>query len=224
MENNKEIVLTDGTEKTDETVEETTGNEESKKEVEKSIKTYNDTDVDEIVGKKLTRAEKKYERELERIKKSYETKYGELEATLKAGMEVDDIDTATEKLKEFYEGQGTKIPKKTDKLTEKQIEILGKAEAKDVIELGIDEMNAEAQRLADIGYDNLSGVDQVVFGELVRTLTYEKKKNELKDKDVDTSILESNDFNEFASQFNDNVSITQIYQMFEKTSKKQVIT
>ena len=136
------IELTDTTETNKETpiVEET-------KEVTKK---YDDDDLDKIIARKLAKQEAK-------IRKEYEEKlstYKDAEMVLTKGLDTEDITEATQKAREFYKEQGIIIPEATKPgLSEREIEILAKADAEDIIEDGIEEMTKERENLLSEGID-----------------------------------------------------------------------
>lgn len=210
---NNENEVTKVTENVEKTTEETLV-DGSKDQKQVDIDTLVNNKINELLPKKLARRERK-------IKKEYEEKYGKLETTLKAGLEVDNIEEATNKLREFYKKNGIEIPKSKETLTDKEYEILGKSEAHETIDLGIDEVEAEASRMAQIGYENLSKKDKVIYGELAKALNYESKKKELKNQDIDTNILDKEEFNQFAKQFNKDTKIIDIYNLYNKINKKE---
>jgi hypothetical protein len=143
MEDNKELV-----EETTENVEEQAteelvdGNADTNdsSESEKPVRTYTDEEVDEIVKKKLYRKENK-------IREEYERKYGKVEELLKAGLEKDNFEDAVDTLEQFYESKGVKI--NTNKLSNRQIDMLSKAEADEIISGGYEDIVEETDRLAE---------------------------------------------------------------------------
>ena len=180
-------------------------------------RTYTDEDVDRIIAKKLARQEAKIVRQYE----EQLSKYKQTEEVLKAGLGTSSIDEANERLAEFYKEQGVEIPvlKNASGLSSKEIEILAKAEAEEIIDLGFSEMEEEANRLAAKGYDNLNVKEKAIFNTLAEKLTNETKRKELAQNGIKTDILDSKDFKEFSAKFNPKTSVVEIYNLYSKTTQ-----
>lgn len=201
-ENVEGIDLTDTTD-----ADESTSDEPEKEEV----KTFTQEEVDEIVKKRLARKERDYQKEL--------SKYKNVETVLNAGLKTNSIDEAESALRNFYREQGIDLPEPTKPgLSDKELQILGQAEADEILELGLEEAEVEANRLAKKGHQNWNAKEQAIFNKLASTLTYEKQKKELKSIGVDTKILDSKEFKDFANQFNSSTNIKNIYSLYSKTS------
>ncbi|MGN0693738.1 MAG: hypothetical protein ACI4LK_02365 [Lentihominibacter sp.] len=216
-----DLVLEDtenvGEQTTEETVEgETTADTE---QVEEKLYTEAELNarVDEILGKKIARKEAK-------IRKEYEKKlepYRRAETVLNAGLGTSDIGEATKSLTDFYAEKGVVIPEYDDsQYSEDDLKILANNEAQNIINLGYEEVVEEVDRLADIGLDNMSARERLVFGELAKYRQAEGSRQELKSIGVRDDVIESEDFKSFASKFNQNTSITEIYELYAKTGDK----
>lgn len=178
-------------------------------------KTYTEEEVNAIVGKKLARNTAK-------IRKEYEKKYGDLETVLKAGTGKEDVTEVTDTFRQFYEGKGIKIPQKPQ-YSERDIEVLARAEANDIISSGLDEVIEEVDRLADIGLGNMNAREKAIFKQLAEYRKNAEETKELAKIGVKEDVYKSNDFKEFANQFNSNTPITKIYEIYQKTQPKQQI-
>ena len=184
-------------------------------EQESKEKSYSQSEVDNIVSKRLSRQERK-------IRNEYNKKYGTLENTLKAGLDVPDMESAERELKKYYENNGVVIPKMVDSYSNKDIEILANAEANEIIDLGKEEMIYETNKFNEIGYDNLSERDKIIFTKLARKLTDDKRKESLKEVGADDEVLNSKEFTEFSKKFNSDTNIKDIYELYEiKNSKNK---
>ena len=202
-ENVEGIELTDTTET--EEVEET-------KEVEQ-VRTYTDEDLDKIIAKKLAIQERKLTKDFE----SKMSTYKNTESVLNAGLGTKDIDEATQRLTEYYKEQGINIPEPTKPgLSEREQEILARAEAEEIIELGKIEAEREANLLAS-RYDNLNVREKAVFNTLANYLTVENQKAELQKIGVKPDILEDKDFKKFKQKFSPKANITEVYNLYSKT-------
>lgn len=200
-ENMEGIELTDTTD-----ADESISDEPEKEEV----KMFTQEDVDKIVKKRLARQERDYQKEL--------SKYKNVENVLSVGLGTKSIEESETKLRNFYKEQGVEIPESKTGLSDKELQILGQAEADEILELGLEEAEVEANRLAKKGHQNWNAKEQATFQKLASTLNYEKQKKELKSIGVDIKILDSKEFKDFANQFNSNTDIKNIYNLYSKTS------
>ncbi len=202
----------------------TTSNNEEKEDV----KTYTEEDLEKIVNERLNSIlPTKIEREKRKLEKDYReklSKYEETESILSAGLGTKDIGEANQKMREFYQEQGIDIPVyQKPNYSEHDEKILGEAEAREIIKLGYDEMQDEANRLADIGMDKMTPRQKVIFNTLATELTNENNKRELAKLGVKEELLEDLNFRQFSSQFNSKTPISTIYEMYTKINhpKKQ---
>lgn len=201
----------EGIELTDTTEEVGEDKETTEPEEKEEVRTFTQEEVDEIVKRRLARKERDYQKEL--------SKYKSTEEVLKTGLGATDITDAEDKLREFWSEQGIRLPDRVKPgLTDNEIKILAKAEANEIIESG--EAEEEANKLASKGYDNLGIKEKEIFNTLAEHLTHEKKVNELKSIGVKADLLDSKEFKDFASKFNSNTSIKDVYELYSKTHKQ----
>lgn len=202
MENVENLV----TEQVTENVEQTT---------EETPKTYTQEEVDAIVGKRLARKEAK-------IRKEYDRKYGNLESVLKAGTGEEDVEKIADTFKDFYSKKGIKFPDQPT-YNERDIEVLAKAEAEDIIRAGYEEVVEEVNRLADIGAANMTAREKAVFRVLAEHRQTADRTKELKQIGVTEDVFNSQDFKDFSSKFAAGVSVKDIYDIYAKTQPKKDI-
>lgn len=203
MEDNQELVV-----ETTENVEQPT-TEEKVELTDTEKPKYTDADLDEIVAKKINRERKKFEKEY--------ADAIEISNIVQKGINANDLKTAKEQIRNFYEEQGVELNIRTDK----EEKILGKDDANELLEIGLEEAEEEANRLAGIGFNNLSVRDKEKFTTLASALTYEKNKKELKEMGVSESILEDKEFKEFSNQFNSNTPFNKIYDLYKASQPKK---
>lgn len=201
MENNENFVTEEVTENVETTTEEI------------PVKTYTQEEVNEMMGKRLARKEAK-------IRKEYEKKYGTLEEVLKAGTGKESVEELTDTFADFYEKKGIQI-KKEPKYSEREAEVLARAEAADIIDAGYEEVVEEVERLAKIGFANMSSRDKVLFKALADHRANAERANELSKLGVTADVYNSSEFKEFASKFNPSTSISDIYDIYNKTKPKK---
>ena len=199
-EMNVQTPVTDVTENTEaqsvEEIEEgieltdTTSQEEEKKEV----KTYTAEEVEKMVNDRLnTLLPKKIEREKRKMEKQYSdklAKYEETDSILKAGLGTKDISESNQRMREFYKEQGIDIPAYSKpRYSDEDEKILGQAEATKIIDLGFEEMQEEANRLAAIGVDKMTPREKVIFNTLADELTHQKQIKEWAELGVKDDVL-----------------------------------
>lgn len=217
---NDEVVGNDVPETSDESLEgvqvDTSQNEEQEQanseEIERLAEERANQLFEEKVEERLIRERNK--REKEQSKKM--AKYKQLENVVKAGMGVDSLDEAITRSTQYYKDAGIEIPEYKNEYTTQEQNILGKADAEEIIGLGKDEMEAEANRLAQIPYEQRSIRERKEFEVICTKLTELKDIDELKNNGADSSILSKNEFIEFRKQFNNNVPINKVYEMYQK--------
>lgn len=166
--------------------------------------------LDELLAKKIARREAK-------IRREFESKYGEVENVLKAGMGAESLDDALDELKEYYSSQGIDLDSELEpQYTERDAKLLGTAEAQEIISAGIEDVQDEIDRLAAIGYENLGLRDKVLFGKLAE---YQREYNTISEYEslgVPEEVVKSDDFKSFASKFSYEASIEDIVDLYSK--------
>lgn len=189
--------------------------ENAEQNAEPSEKTYTQSQLDEIVGKRLARNSAK-------IRKEYDRKYGDLEAVLKAGTGKESVEEMTDTFKTFYESKGIKLPEKPN-YSDKDLEVLAAADAKDVINSGDEDVIEELNRLTDVGFDNMTAREKAYFKVLAEHRQNTERHKELSKIGVTDDVYNSREFQEFASKFNSNTPIADIYSIYTKTQPKKEI-
>ena len=202
MNENENLVVEQTAENTEITVEETP-------------KTYTEAEfnakLDEVLGKKIARKEAK-------IRKEYERKYGGLEEVLKAGTGKESVEEITNNFRDFYSSKGVPMPQKPT-YTDRDIEVLANAEAQDFIRGGYEDVVEEVDRLADIGVANMTAREKAVFKQLAEYRQSAERSKELAKIGVTEDVYMSQEFKDFAAKFNSNTPITEVYDLYNKTTK-----
>lgn len=197
------------------TTEESTG-VQVEEQIERPVeKTYTQAEVDEIVGKRLARNTAK-------IHKEYDRKYGQLESVLRAGTGKTNVEEMTDTFREFYENKGIQIPTEPQ-FTDKDTQILARAEAEDIISSGLEEVIEEVDRLAEIGTSNMTAREKAVFNELAKYRDRSEKNNELLRIGVTEEVFNSKEFNDFTKKFSSETPITEVYEMFNKLKPRKEV-
>ena len=174
-------------------------------------KTYTQEEVDAIVGKAKARAKAK-------IEKDYQRKYGGLEEVLKAGTGKQSVEEMTDTFAEFYRKKGIQIPEKPN-YSARDLEVLAKAEAEDIIRSGYDEVVEEVDRLAALGASKMTPREKAVFKVLAEHRQSAERGKELSSIGVGEDVFNSQEFRDFAGKFNATTPIKDIYDIYAKTTK-----
>lgn len=200
MNENETLVAEEVTENVEQTTEETP-------------KLYTQEEVNEMMGKRLARNEAK-------IRKQYDRKYGDLEEVLKAGTGKQSVEEVTDTLKQFYEKKGIQIPKKPS-YSDKDVEILARAEADDIIRGGYEEVVEEVDRLTKLGLENMTAREKAVFKTLAEHRNRTETGRQLAELGVTEDVYDSKEFKDFANKFNPSTPIRDIYDIYAKTQPKK---
>lgn len=212
MENMENIVL-----ENTENVETTT--EEIIEQVEQPAKVYTEEEfrqkLDEVLGKKVARKEAK-------IRKEYEKKYGGLETVLKAGTGKENVEDMTSTFREFYEKKGIQIPTEPT-YSSRDIEVLARAEADEIIKAGLEDVIEEVDRLADIGLGNMDAREKAMFKTLAEYRQTAERGKALSKIGVTEEVYNSKEFKDFAGKFSSSTPITEVYEIYSKMQPKKDI-
>lgn len=202
-------------------VKDTSNNDVKQPEQNNSVeeKTYTQEDIDRIVSQEKARLERKYRKDEE----SKLSKAKQLENTLRSGLGLTEEDDVLSKVKEFYKEQGVNIPD-SQVINDKDAEILGRADANEFInDYDDEEIEARANELAmKQKQGKTSAREDAEFFKLGEYLTEKLEEKDLEANGIDTSILKDKDFKKFASRFNRNIKMTEIYELYQKVNGKEV--
>ncbi len=194
--------------------------------VQESPKLYSEEELEAKLNAKLDEMKPRIKkREAEKARREYERKYGELESTLKAGTGMKSVEEMNETFKRHYEERGINIPKAPE-YSDKELAVLAKAEADEIIAQGFEEVVEEVDRLTSIGLGNMSAKEKQVFYILAENRSRAERGRELASIGVKSDVYESEEFRTFASKFNPQVPVKEIYGLYAKTTqpKKEIKT
>lgn len=215
MNENENLVLNESTENV-----EATTTEEIVEQVAEPEKVYTEEEynnkLNEVSGKRAARKEAK-------LRKEYDRKYGGLIDVLKAGTGFDgSVEEITSSLKNFYAQRGVEFPTEPT-YSEKDTEVLARAEAEEFIKSGFEDVVEEADRLDKLGAANMNPREKALFIALTDHIKKTETIQELERIGVTADVYESKEFKDFAKQFNSDTPITQIYKIFNQTQPKKEI-
>lgn len=205
-ENEKDLVAEQVTENVENTTEQT-------------AKTYTEAEfnakLDEVLGKKLARREAK-------IRKEYDRKYGNLEEVLRAGTGKESVEEITDTFTKFYTDKGIKLPEKP-LYSDKDIDLLARSEAADIINAGYEDVVEEVDRLTELGVENMTAREKAYFKVLAEHRQNTERQNELARIGVTDEVYNSREFQDFAGKFSPKTPISEIYSIYAKTQPKKEI-
>ena len=195
----------------EEPVEETT--ETIVEEPTPSEPTYTESQMQErinsAVEKRIARERKKLDREY----KESLSKYQELAYLTQQGLKAESLDDTLEKSREFYGKQGiTYVPNNDDD------EIIGKAYANEIISEAdsLNELEDTANRLSN--KINLTKRDKIILDNLNGEIESRKRIAKLESIGVTEEEYNSSEFKKFASQFNKDTPIENVYEIYKRNT------
>lgn len=191
--------------------------DETKEDSKPQGRFVTDEELNDIVDKRVRRKLDKLEREQAKQLADYR----DTEAVLNAGLGTNNIQEANQRMREYYESEGIKMPERiVPSYSKHQIEVLAKDEANGFIEDGYDAMVNEANRLAQKGYANMTESEKIIFTTLGDEITKERDKKELKSLGASDELFNDKKWIEHRNQFNSSVPIEKIYALFKGNQNK----
>lgn len=197
-----------------------TAEADSKEEVEETKEEqkgrfYTQEEIDRIVDRRVARKMDKYEKEM--------SIYKDTANVVKQAVGGNDINEVNKNLRDFYKNEGYDLPEYQPSYTAREIEVLARDEAEQIIEDGEEAMLEEANRLAKIGYKNLSEREKIVFTTLGDRLTEVNEKRELLKLGAKEDLLKDADFKAFKNKFNPNTPIEEVYSLYKTIQPKKKV-
>ena len=205
-------------EQTNTDVEETSQVEESGEVIsgettESTEPMFTESQVQERINSAVENRIARERRKLDREYKESLSKYQELAYLTQTGLKADSLDDALEKTRKFYGEQGIKyVPNDDDD------NILGKAYADEIISEAdsVEELESAVSRLNS--KTNLSNREQIILSNLNSEIETRKRVAELQSIGVTEEEYTSQKFKDFASKFNKETPITDVYELYKKTT------
>lgn len=178
-------------------------------------KLFTQEDMNAAVGKAKAR-------ERAKVEKKYEKEYGGLLDVLKAGTGKDNVVEMADTFRDFYQRKGITIPQKPT-YSDKDVEVLARADADDIIRSGYDEVEDELKRLTDIGFENMTAREKAVFKTLAEHRNEADRGRQLSKIGVTEEEYNSAEFKAFASKFAATTPITEVFEIYSKQQPKKNI-
>lgn len=223
MENNNNNVIEEITENV-----ETTPTEEMVEEMEQVETPSAETQPEKIYSEAEFQAKfeesmnKKMPRREAKIRKEFDEKYSQhkrLANVLQAGTGEKDIGKLIDAFEKHYAGKGIDTSLKQPEYSDRDIGILARAEAEDIIAAGYDEVVEETDRLAKIGVKNMTARDKAVFSVLAEHRQNMERSKEFADLGLTEDVYNSPEFKAFASKFKSDTPIKEIVEFYGKTAQ-----
>ena len=221
MENNENVVLESTENVVEQATEELVDGAKVTTEAEGADeKLYTQADIDRLVNAKVDELlPRKLERAKSKMQREYMEKYGRTETVLKAGLGVENIEQATDKLADFYKSKGISIPEQPT-YSEADLSVLANAEANEIINLGYEDLVDEVDRLANKGLDNMTARERIVFTRLSSERTRQESIRELAQIGVKPEALQDSEYIEFANNLHPDLSTKEKYELYLKFKPK----
>lgn len=178
---------------------------------------FTQADVDRMVNEKLNEIlPGKIARREARIRRETDRQYGELMGLLRAGTGKESVEDITGVMKGYYGQRGVKTPT-APQYSERETQILAKAEADEIIRGGFDEVVEEVDRLARIGVQNLNPKEKAMFAVLAQHRQQQERSRELEKLGVTQEVYDSQEFRDFAKLMDKSVPMQKVYELYQKT-------
>ena len=174
---------------------------------DESAKVYTEADFQRLREEYDRKLDKKISRNNAKVRKEYERKYGNLENVLRAGTGVETVEEMTNTFADFYSKKGIDIPKEPQ-YSERDIEVLARAEADEYINAGLEDVIEEVDRLADIGVEKMNSKEREVFKVLATYRQNAERSLALEKIGVTGDVYNSQEFKDFAKKFTATTPIT----------------
>ena len=130
------------------------------------------------------------------------------------------VEEMTDTFSDFYRSKGIDIPKQPT-YSKSDLEVLARVEADEIIKSGFEEVVEEADRLNDLGVENMTEREKAVFLKLTDHIKNTETGRELSKIGVKEDVYGSDEFKSFASKFDSRTPITEIYEIYNKTQPKK---
>lgn len=183
-------------------------------------KLYTKEEVDGIVGKKKAR----WEANSNRAKEKEMAPHNQIMDLLKAGTGKQTPEEIIDHLQKFYGNPMPAAAQSSAQYSEKDLEILAKAEAAEIISAGEDEVADELERLAALGKEGMSSRDKALFVALANHQKETEWNSQLSQLGIPKEVYESDSFRKFASKFAAATPVREVYDLYQSTQPQKEIS
>ncbi len=199
-----------------ETEEETTDVEE------KEEKTLTQAQVDHIIAERVRRMQNASKREQDNIRREYEEKMTDIENIIKAGFGTENLEDGLSRITELCEEKGIVIPKRENRYSQSDLEVLAKYTANEIIADGYEAVDSELKKLSNKGANKMTEREKLIFTNLNQAKKELDNEKELASIGVKPEILKSKEYKDFADKFTGSkFSAKEVYEMYTKETKQK---
>lgn len=189
---------------------------------QQDTKTYSEDEVlariEEVKAQMKEDNQKAWNKRWGQEKAKMEREFAKQNEAVNLFMQQTNTNNVDDLLNYSYEQYGVERPR-NQRSQEDEI-VLGKNDAKSILELDDGFIEEEAERLSYLKRD---AREEATFMELSRYLTEKKAeaklKQEIKESGIDESLLDNQDFKSFMNKFNKDTSLTDIVNIYNQTQK-----
>ncbi len=180
---------------------------------EKAPKTFTQEELNGIMQRK----DAQHKRKLQKALEAERAKTGDLMSVLKAATGEEDVEAITERFRSHCQKSGIHVPeKKAPSYTDRELQILAKADAEDIIGDGIEAVIEETDRLAALGLAKMTPREKVLFRILAEERGTAERKAALAEIGVGEDIAGSQEFLDFSKKFVKGTPPGEIYDLYQK--------
>lgn len=222
--NETENVETETTEEIQEEVnnEATETEEETTNVEEKEEKTLTQAQVDHIIAERVRRMQNASKREQDNIRREYEEKMTDIENIIKAGFGTENLEDGLTRITKLCEEKGIAIPKRENRYSQSDLEVLAKYTANEIIADGYEAVDSELKKLANKGANKMTEREKLIFTNLNQAKKELDNEKELASIGVKPEILKSKEYKDFADKFTGSkFSAKEVYEMYIKETKQK---
>ncbi len=176
------------------------------------LQSFSQEEVDRMLQARLSRQERKSQKEIDKYKNIYET--------LSHVTGIKEVEDLKGFLQKFYKDQGLNFPSSQNSLTERDEIILGRAYAEEIIASGMEEMMEVLDELSK--KKELSVKEKTIKDIIGMRVAMNDGSKELSKLGVDISILEDEDFINFAKRCRTDMGLVDIYKFYKQVNKEEI--
>ena len=161
-------------------------------------------------------------REQDNIRREYEEKMTDIENIIKAGFGTENLEDGLSRITELCEEKGIVIPKRENRYSQSDLEVLAKYTANEIIADGYEAVDSELKKLANKGANKMTEREKLIFTNLNQAKKELDNEKELASIGVKPEILKSKEYKDFADKFTGSkFSAKEVYEMYTKETKQK---
>lgn len=177
------------------------------------VKTFTQDEVNAMIKARVDRQTRKYNQELDQYKK--------LQTYSQKLFEANDLNETLSKIENKYQELGADLPEFESFQADRETQILAKADAAEIIELGELETAEAYKTLRQIPESRKTKRDKIMEDILYDNLNSIEQERTFVKKGGDKEILADKSFQDFKSKFAKDTDIYEVYKMYQKVNGEQ---